>query len=258
MSADGAATDARIAQLEQLVQRLQHETDRNAARGAVENLFSTYMLLHNAFLDEQIVELWVRPGTPGIMARYTNNGKYTTYDSVMEYHRGRPTPVGKLIFHYTTTPVIEVAGDGETAKGVWIVAGLESGVTTPAQAAKLPDFMFSPKELHGNKVWAHWVWVKYELDFLKQDGVWRIWKFRCVEVARAPYEENWISFAEKNAAAFDLDIKYFGDDGEVVFMPPTDEPIVHEHWPYRPDARVELAPKPPVPYRTYADIDAEE
>lgn len=253
MSADDTAVETRIDRLETLLAELRLSSDRLAARGAVENLFSTYMLLHNAFQDEQIIDLWVKPGTPGIMARYTNAGKYTTYDSVMEYHRGRPTPVGKLIMHYTTTPVIEVAGDGETAKGVWIVTGIESGLSGPEAAAKMPPFLFSPRDLHGKKVWAHWVWVKYAVDFLKQDGEWKIWKFRCVEVARAPYEENWISFAEKNTEAFKLDIKYFGDDGEVRFMPEPDEPVVHEHWPYRPDSRVELAPKPPRPYQSYED-----
>src|SRR5689334_5587888 len=59
-------------------------------RGAVENLFSTYMYLHNAFRDEEIIPLWVTPGTPGIRAQYSNVGVYTTWESVTEYHRGRP------------------------------------------------------------------------------------------------------------------------------------------------------------------------
>ena len=86
-------------------------------RGEVENLFSTYMYLHNAFRDDEIIPLWVEQGTLGIRAQYSNVGVYTTWESVTEYHRDRPAPRGKLIFHYTTTPVIEVADDGETAKG---------------------------------------------------------------------------------------------------------------------------------------------
>ena len=77
-------------------------------RGEIENLFNRYMYFHNAFQDERIIPLWVRRGTPGIRARYTNAGQYTDYDSVIRYHQDRPTPVGKLILHYTTTPVIEV------------------------------------------------------------------------------------------------------------------------------------------------------
>ncbi|MFC9351829.1 nuclear transport factor 2 family protein [Arthrobacter sp. NPDC057013] len=83
----------------------------------IENLFNRYMYLHNASEDEQIIPLWVKPGTPGIRARYTNSGQYTDYESVISYHQGRPRPGGKLILHYTTTPVIEVAAGGSTAKG---------------------------------------------------------------------------------------------------------------------------------------------
>jgi hypothetical protein len=153
-------------------------------RGEVENLFSTHMYLHNAFRDEEIIPLWVKPGTSGIRAQYSNAGVYTTWESVTEYHRGRPAPKGKLILHCTTTPVIDIAGDDETAKGLWTMTGLESGLTDPEVAEGLPGYFFTPGEVDGKKVWAHWVWCKYGVDFLKQDGAWRIWHFRCFEVAR--------------------------------------------------------------------------
>lgn len=90
----------------------------------MENAFSKYMHLHNVFQDEQIKPLWVSRGTPGIHAQYTNVGVYTDYDSVVKYHTGRPSPKGKLILHETTTPLIEVAEDGETAQasGLWLVS----------------------------------------------------------------------------------------------------------------------------------------
>ena len=222
-------------------------------RGEIENLFNRYMYFHNAVQDERIIPLWVRRGTPGIRARYTNAGQYTDYDSVIRYHQDRPTPVGKLILHYTTTPVIEVAEDGETAKGVWIMAGSESGLTDPEVAKESPDYMYSPEEVQGQKVWAHWVWCKYALDFLRQDGEWKIWKFRCYELARAPFEENWISFAEKNEHAFALDLMYFGDDGKAVFMPPADEPVPAAYHPYHPSTRQTLEPEPPAPHEHFTD-----
>lgn len=163
------------------------------------------MHLHNAFRDEEIKPLWVSRGTSGIHAQYTNVGVYTDYDSVMAYHSGRPSPVGKLILHMTNTPVIEVAEDGKTAKGFWLMNGLESGTTDPANVGAMPENLYEPadKNVQGKRVWAHWVWCQYALDFLLQDGQWKIWHFRCLEVARAPYHENWISFAEKNQFAFD-------------------------------------------------------
>jgi SnoaL-like domain len=222
-------------------------------RGEIENLFSTYMYLHNAFGDEEIIPLWVKPGTPGIRAQYSNIGVYTTWESVTEYHRDRPAPKGKLILHYTTTPVIEVAADGETAKGLWIMTGLESGLTDPEVAAGLPEFFFTPGDVDGKKVWAHWVWCKYGIDFLKQDGTWRIWHFRCLEIARAPYHENWISFAARDAESFDKDLMYFGEDGRPRFMPPPDATASHLSHRYRPDESQMLDPRPPTPYSTFAE-----
>lgn len=230
---DGASLSelrAELAALREEVVAARALAQRAEDRGQVENLFNRYMYLHNAFEDEQIIPLWVKEGTEGIRARYTNAGQYTTWKSVTDYHRGRPHPVGKLILHATTTPVIEVAADGRTAKGVWMMAGTESGLTDPKVAEDFPD-MYSPEEVLGKKVWAHWVWCKYAIDFLKQDGEWKFWKFRCYELARAPFEENWVSFGLKNQGAFDLDLMYFGDDGKPVFMPPADEPVPSTNHP---------------------------
>ena len=244
---------AEIARLRAQVAEVSALAHRTADRGDVENLFNRYMYLHNAFQDAQIIPLWVKPGTEGIRARYTNAGQYTDYDSVIRYHQNRPNPVGKLILHTTNTPVIEIAADGQTAKGVWMMAGTESGLTDPEVAKESPAFMYSPGKVAGKKVWAHWVWCKYAIDFLRQDGEWKIWKFRCYELARAPFEENWISFGEKNQDAFDLDLMYFGDDGKPVFMPPANEPVASEYHPYSPSTRQTLDPAPPARYDSFVD-----
>lgn len=227
---------------------------RAADRGAVENVFSRYMHYHNAYEDQRIIdELWAAPGTPGIRARYNNVGVYTTYASVTAYHRGRPRPVGKLLLHYTSTPVIEVGADGRTAKGLWIMAGLESGLTDPEIARHVPDWVFSGGEVDGKRVWAHWVWCKYGVDFVQQDGEWRIWHFRCYEIARAPFDTDWVSFAKANQESHDSHLAWFGDDGVPVLLPPVDEPVQTHYEPYRNDAARTLDPVPPLPYRTFQD-----
>src|SRR3954468_24759863 len=161
--------EQRIAALEERLGAAELAATRAQDRGDVENVFSRYMHYHNAFEDERIVdELWVRTGTHGVRAQYNDTGVYTDWDAVMAYHRGRPHPVGKLILHYTTTPVIEVSADGTTAKGLWLMAGIESGITDPAEAENIPPFFFAPREVDGRKIWAHWIWCKYGLDFVKQ------------------------------------------------------------------------------------------
>ncbi|KAK8084111.1 hypothetical protein PG996_002892 [Apiospora saccharicola] len=187
---------------------------------------------------------------------------YTDYDSVMAYHTGRPAPAGKLILHQTTTPTIEVAEDGETAKGFWLMAGLESGVTEPENVGAMPECLYEPveKNVQGKRVWAHWVWCQYALDFLKQDGEWKIWHFRCLEVSRAPFSENWITFAGKNQIAFEKDLAYFGNDGKAVFMPKPDEPATKHSETQKADIygpnRVRKLDVPlPVPYKTFSETE---
>jgi hypothetical protein len=64
---------------------------------------------------------------------------------------------GSTLMHTLTTPVIEVAGDGQTAKGVWYSPGQVTGLGPNGK----------PK--------AHWMWEKYAVDFAKEDGKWKIW-----------------------------------------------------------------------------------
>jgi SnoaL-like protein len=257
-----AGLEARIALLEAKLERVDHDSQVALDRGAIENVFSNYMYLHNAFHDEQIKSLWAKRGTPGMSAQYSNLGVYTRYESIMAYHSGRPDPVGKLIFHYVTTPSIQVGADRQTAKGLWIAAGVESGLMSAEQAAHAPNYLFEQNEaggteVHGKKVWAHWVQMKYGVDFIRQDGEWKIWHFRCFEISRARFDRNWISMAAElqDSAAnskFNADLMYLGDDGKPVFMPPVDAPPKSLAFPYRPDGRIELQPVLPVPYDTFS------
>jgi len=260
---DPASLLARIEHLEQALGEANHKADVANDRGDIENLFSNYMYLHNAFQDEKIKALWAKRGTPGMSTQYSNTGVYTSYDSIMAYHSGRPTPTGKLIFHYTTTPSIQVGDDRRTAKGIWIAAGVESGLMSEAQAAASPGYLFEQSEaagntVHGKKVWAHWVQMKYGVDFIRQDGQWKIWHFRCYEVSRARFDRNWIAMAaEMQDSAgndkYNADLMYLGEDGKPVFMPKPDGPPKSIYFPYRPEGAMVLEPLPPAPYRTFSE-----
>jgi hypothetical protein len=65
----------------------------------------------------------------------------------------------------------------------------------------------------------HRVYAKYGVDFIKQDGEWKIWHFRCFEVVREPYGMGWIPWAGvADAEGFNSDLMYIGDDGRPVFL----------------------------------------
>lgn len=253
-----SALAQRLALLEERLARLSGEVGRAAAHGEIANLFARYQYLHCAFRDEEIItDLWVKPGTPGISAQYTNSGVYTTWESVMAYHRKRPSPAGKLLVHYLASPLIEVAGDGATAKGTWIMAGIESGLSDPKVAEQAPHSFFETELVEGKKVWAHWVMCRFGLDFLRQDGQWRIWHFRCVEICRAPFGRNWIAFGAQMQAdqvihKFHNDLAFFGEDGKPVFMPPVDGVPKSIAYPYRTDRSAVIEPPLPQAFATFS------
>jgi len=68
---------------------------------------------------------------------------------------------GILHMHSMFSPVIEVAGDGQTAKGVWD--------------------SFGPS-INGPDDIGAWLWVKYAVDFVKEQGKWKIWHLQVFPV----------------------------------------------------------------------------
>ncbi len=257
LAATPASAADRLAALEAELAAVKHQASRARDRQQVENLFSQYMYLHNAFRDTEIIPLWAKKGTPDVRAQYSNLGVYTDWDKIMSYHQGRPSPRGKLVQHYVTTPMVEVAGDGQTAKGLWVVNGIESGLVEPEHAKNMPEWMFEKELVNGKKVWMHNVYLKYGVDFIKQDGQWKIWHFHCFEVARAPYSLGWIPFAAAaQDDAFNFDLMYIGENGKPVFMPPVDGPAVVRSNTYRTDTAQSLDARPPEPYRTFSETFA--
>ncbi len=63
--------------------------------------------------------------------------------------------------------MIEVTGDGKTAKGVWIAIGCVA--RTDAQTGEVQCF--------GR-------WDKYGVDLIKEDGVWKFWHFHIYRIFR--------------------------------------------------------------------------
>jgi hypothetical protein len=113
-----------------------------------------------------------------------NNGYYLGRESVENYYgqknedrrkqtlemMSRITPgvenaeenegIGDLVMHTLTTPIIEVATDRETAQGVWMSVGLASRV---GQDGKPQYVEF---------------WERFAVDFVREDGQWKIWHFQ--------------------------------------------------------------------------------
>jgi hypothetical protein len=79
------------------------------------------------------------------------------------------------------SPVIDVAPDGLTARGRWYGFG--------AVAIPVKD---------QDRVFQGWMNGVYENDYIKENGVWKIWKLRWWMYFNAPYGIGWVA-PEKQA-----------------------------------------------------------
>lgn len=125
------------------------------------------------------------------------------------------------VIHTQTTAIIEIAGDGKTAKGVWYSPGIANSPVI--------------KDDGTIGVAGNWFMEKYGVDFVNENGEWKIWHIQLF-YDNAP--ETW------------------GDTGEGFGMPDMPEPTRENPDPYQawsPTTLSKIQPKFPEPYFTFSD-----
>lgn len=216
-----------IEALARRVERLEHIR-------AIEQLMGRRAYLHSAGLNgAEMDQCWAR--REDITFEPEDWGVWEGRRAVRQaYVEGNPFPDGTkglLIEHTLTTGVIEVADDFETAKGVWISPGHETFPIVEGQPPK-----------------PHWSWGRYEVDFVREDGEWRIWHLHVLTTFRTPYEQSWVDSALHRP-------DYFPEDGQAMdgINPPT-RPVTFNQ-PYHPDSAPAYQPVPPEPYHSWNTLD---
>ncbi len=152
----------------------------------IQNIMSWHVMYHCYGLHrEEMEEIWVQePENQATASFGQNQGFYVGYDAIWEaYVEGHDTSwlstaksycesngidisgmtdeeiiekyggVGQLLLHVTTTAIIEVADDGQTAKCFWYSPGM---IAETGQSANT-------------------IWEAYGVDFVKENGVWKMW-----------------------------------------------------------------------------------
>lgn len=89
---------------------------------------------------------------------------------------------GDLVVRNCTTPLIELAGDGQTAKGMWYIFGTDNGLQPYGPAS-------------------NWVLGKLGIDFIREKDGWKIWHLIFAEDLNSPVGQNWADTPEKPAPA---------------------------------------------------------
>ena len=160
--------EERMASLEREMERLQAVTE-------IQNLVGRYAVLHTPKTMARSWELFALK-QPDVSVEIAMWGVYIGGEKIKKLYttmgEGVPMP-GAMFEHQFTTPIIEVARDGQTAKGLWFSPGHE----TPPVEGK-PE--------------ARWCWGKYGADFIKEDGEWKIWHFHFYDTFMIPFDKSWV------------------------------------------------------------------
>ena len=196
----------------------------------ISNLMAVHEYLHTANLNGEEFADYFAQAAAGVAFEPEGWGVWEGREAIKaSYVDAAPPPIpGMVTEHAATTPVIEVAQDGKTAKGVWISPGHE---TFPRP---------------GSSPLAHWSWGRYGIDFVKEDDVWKFWHFHIYTTFRTPYHVSWVE------SAVDTSHRLFEEGVMPPGMPmPTRAGTFNQE--YHPSLTPVLQPQPPVPYRTFSD-----
>ena len=141
----------------------------------IQNLMSRRAFYHSVGQNERELALWAKKspvrwaqnqgcwvGMASLKVYYDDVNRQMQQASLDKLSKLNPAIrngpesrfVGNTILHTLTTPIIEIAADGKSAKGMWYTPGIS--LTT--NAGKTPEGL--------------WIWERYGVDFVKEDGHW--------------------------------------------------------------------------------------
>jgi len=159
------------------IEQLRTQARRAQDVGEIQNLMSRRAMYHSIGQNERELELWSKDqeirwaqnqgcwiGRDNIEAYYVTNNytqqraaleRISQSNPAIENDFARNRYIGSSVYHLLTTPIIEVAGDGQSAKAFWYTPGVilasEDGLTA--------------RGTH--------MWERYYVDLVREQGQWR-------------------------------------------------------------------------------------
>ena len=115
--------------------------------------------------------------TPGVTMEMEDSGVYEGIESVTDFWNtlfdDAKIEAGHLAIHMTVNPVIEIDRARTRAKGLWH----SHGYCSFAVEGVFKQFLCLGK---------------YDMEYVKEDGAWKILKFAYRQTFMCPYEEGWV------------------------------------------------------------------
>lgn len=174
----------------------------------------------NQWAEKELDELWTKERAD-TASFGENTGFYVGMETIRGWYTTLPSGTGCYTAHPITTAVVELAGDGQTARGLWTCIGQE---TVPGKAM--------------------WLLGKVAMDFVRENGAWKIWHV---------VEANDISSeAGTNYSEGDPYWEPETDPVVAAFGEPTIKALTHDpnfNW-------WDNYPAPPQPYETFTEDES--
>ncbi len=126
-----------------------------------------------------------------------------------------------------TSCYVQIAGDGQTAKAIWMVEGSITDITEKGPIT-------------------NWSWGYYAADFIKEDGQMRLWHVLRVEDVHCPNGVNW-GMPENNFP----ELPEFAELKDIQIPAPNHPAAVYET--FSADRCSAKTPRIPEPYTTFAE-----
>jgi hypothetical protein len=234
------------------VDKLERDNERLHDVHKIQNLIVKEALLFEAHLHEERLNL-VAQKTHGVTIEWGARGVFEGYqgarrtfigieESFEKSHAAGMKKLypdvklpaenaGMLESQLVGLPVIEVAGDGKTAKAVWI-SMMAIGKTHEQDPKPTGQFL----------------WWKSAIDFVKEDGIWKIWHYLKNPVFLAPSGKDWMEMY--------LNMPVLPSPGSGKGLPGShggnpDRSTTRQYNPYRITRLPSYEPVPPEPYETF-------
>lgn len=195
----------------------------------VEKLMSRYVYMQSAGKEPEFPDTLFARNAPDVSWEVAHSGYYLGQESIRKVLNIEGTVhvgTGKMFLHTLTTPCIEIAADGKTAKGVWISPGTET-LNDSATGIKTGT----------------WAWMKFGCDFIKEDGVWKLWHYHVYRIFMTPctqnYTDEWELKLPKKEGGFLGNLAK--PDGSPSFDNPYSQTFINK-----------MVPAPPEPYETFS------
>lgn len=165
--------------LEERLAAIEHEIDRLHAYNEIQNLVAKYEVIHTPTTEWQSPELFALK-QPDVSVEIAMWGKFIGPENIKKCwpNQEREPMPGGMNEHQLTTPVIQVAKDGKTAKGLWFSPGHEI------------------RRDEDGKMFANWCYGKFGADFIKEDGEWKIWHYHWYDTFMCPYDKSWVDYPQ--------------------------------------------------------------